>query len=77
MQGIPKIISPTREGDLDMKLTDPGAGEKDRKTRKEKRMKAWKKPKNKKERDEQREARCKAWHGVPDVDTPVEKRVRK
>jgi hypothetical protein len=60
-----------------MKLTDPGAGEHDRGKRKEKRMKAWAKPKNKKERDEQREARCKAWHGGPDVDTPVEKRVRK
>lgn len=59
------------------KLKDPGAGEKDRKKQKDARMKAWKKPKNKKERDEQREARCKAWHGGPDVDTPVEKGVRK
>jgi hypothetical protein len=54
-----------------MKLTDPGAGEKDRGKRKEKRMKAWKKPKNKKERDDAREARCKAWHGIPD-EKPVE-----
>jgi hypothetical protein len=60
-----------------MKLKDPGAGGKDRTKRKDARMKAWAKPKNKKERDEQREARCKAWHGGPDVDTPVEKRVRK
>jgi hypothetical protein len=65
-----------------MKLKDPGAGEKDRKTRKEKRidarMKAWAKPKNKKERDDAREARCKAWHGIPD-EKPVEtgKKVKK
>lgn len=51
------------EGGRLMKLKDPGKDEKDRTKRKEKRMKAWKKPKNKKERDEQREARCKAWRG--------------
>jgi len=45
------------------KLMDPGAGEKDRATRKKKRMKAWKKLKNKKEPDEQREARYKDWRG--------------
>ena len=60
-----------------MKLTDPGKNEKGRAKRKDARMKAWKKTATKKERDEQREARCKAWHGGPDVDTPVEKRVRK
>jgi hypothetical protein len=44
-----------------MKLKDPGAEEKDPKKRKEKRMKAWKKPKNKKERDTGRAERLADW----------------
>jgi hypothetical protein len=51
------------EGGRLMKLKDPGSGEKDRTKRKEKRMKAWKKPKNKKERDDARAERCADWHG--------------
>jgi hypothetical protein len=54
-----------------MKLKDPGKDEKDRTKRKEKRMKAWKKPASKKERDDARAERCKAWHGIPD-EKPVE-----